>query len=56
MTIEGVLQLLYVHIRNKENEKALAMSRADAPSAMTADAELIETRDTVARIESLLRS
>lgn len=53
MTIDQVLQLLYVHSSNKENEKALAVSRADVPAALVADAELIETRDTIARIESV---
>ena len=51
MTIDQVLQMLYVHISNKENEKALAVARADAPAALIADAELIQTRDTIARIE-----
>ena len=52
MTIDQILQMLYIHISNKENEKALAIARADAPAALVADAELIETRDTVARIEA----
>jgi hypothetical protein len=52
MTIDQVLQMLYVHTQNKENEKALATARADAPAALVADAELIETRDTIARIEA----
>jgi len=53
MTIDQVLQMLYVHTQNKENEKALAVARADAPAALTADAELIQTRDTIARIEAV---
>jgi hypothetical protein len=53
MTIDQVLQLLYVHTSNKEKEKALAVARADAPAALAADAELIETRDTIARIEAV---
>jgi hypothetical protein len=53
MTIDQVLQMLYVHTQNKENEKALAVARADAPAALTADSELIQTRDTIARIEAM---
>lgn len=54
MTIDQVLQMLNVHISNKENEKALATARADAPAALVADAELIQTRDTVLRIEAAI--
>ena len=55
MTLQGVIELLSKHVANKEHQKSLAVSRADAAEAMAADSELIETRDTIARIEALLK-
>lgn len=53
MTIEKIVGLLQVHINNQQAAYSLAMARADAATAMAIDAELIESRNSMALLLTL---
>lgn len=55
MTIERIIELLSKHISLQSADYALAMARVDIPTALAIEAGLIQSRNTLALLQTLLQ-
>jgi hypothetical protein len=53
MTIERIIEMLQAHLGNLQAAYSLSMARVDVPAALQTEAEMIQTRHTLALVETL---